>query len=411
MDHEFHNSWYGDKNERDVDSIRVGTVTRAVACLKHVLEQERTRWFLWGPAILAAGIASYFCLPIEPANWAMVILGLLAFSILSLRAGGRRWMLLTIVAVYLTGMCIGKIRVETAGPGTLILPAGVVNVSGIIEKIQARSKGGVTLFVRPDVVGTTESSDLPEKIRLIWRGSSVALRVGEKIALKAHFLPRHKPAWPGGYDSGFSNWFKGIGAQGFALSMPEVLSRNESTFATWLENARLAIVQRILTSLPGETGTLAVALITGERGYLDEEVTEALRKSGLAHLLGISGLHMALFAGGVFWFLRSVFALSPYLAINYPIKKWAAVAAIVGGLAYLFISGMGIATQRAFIMISIMFAAVLAERPALSMRNVALAALFILIVRPESVMTVSFHMSFMAVVCLIAVYEWVTEHK
>jgi competence protein ComEC len=128
-------------------------------------------------------------------------------------------------------------------------------------------------------------------------------------------------------------------------------------------------------------------------------------------LVAISGLHMALFAGVVFWVVCALLALSPGLAVTRPIKKRAALAAIASGFFYLLISGMGLATQRAFIMITIMLVAVLIDRPALTMRNVALAAWVILLARAESIMSVSFQMSFMAVVWLVGVYEWRAQVK
>ncbi len=157
--------------------------------------------------------------------------------------------------------------------------------------------------------------------------------------------------------------------------------------------------------MPGETGAIANALITGERGAIPEDTTSAFRDSGLLHVLSISGLHMAIMAGSVFFLVRLVLAAFPGIALRYPIKKWAAVAATLGAIAYLLVSGSSFATVRSAIMISIMFAAVLLDRPALALRNVGLAAILILLVFPESLLNVGFQMSFAAVVALVAVYE------
>src|SRR5690606_36467015 len=103
--------------------------------------------------------------------------------------------------------------------------------------------------------------------------------------------------------------------------------------------------------------------------------------------------------------VRAALALIPGLALRYPIKKWAAFIAILGATFYLTISGAAIATQRAWTVITLMFVAILLDRPALSMRNVALAAIIILLWRPESLIGASFQMSFAAVVTPIAFYE------
>ena len=169
---------------------------------------------------------------------------------------------------------------------------------------------------------------------------------------------------------------------------------------------RQAIGARILAALPGETGAIANALITGERGGISEATNQAFRDSGLFHILSISGLHMVIMAGAVFLSIRLALAAIPAIALRYPIKKWAAAGAMLGALGYLLISGAAFATVRSYIMISIMFLAVLLDRPAIALRNVALAALAILILWPESLLDAGFQMSFAAVVALVSTYEW-----
>nr|WP_280948640.1 ComEC/Rec2 family competence protein [Methyloligella halotolerans] len=151
--------------------------------------------------------------------------------------------------------------------------------------------------------------------------------------------------------------------------------------------------------------------MTGDRGGVSDEVQQAMRDSGLAHILSISGLHMMLMAGTVFWALRALLASIPALALRFPIKKWAAAASLAAALFYLAISGAALPTIRAWIMMSIVLLAVILDRPAITMRNVALAALAILIVAPESVFDPSFEMSFAAVIALVALYEAMAGRK
>jgi len=130
-------------------------------------------------------------------------------------------------------------------------------------------------------------------------------------------------------------------------------------------------------------------------------LNQATRLSGLAHILSISGLHMVIMAETVFWLVRALLAFVPALALRFPIKKWAAAAALWRGGP----------TVRSWIMMSIVLIAVMLDRPALTKRNVALAALAILVVAPESLFDPSFEMSFAAVVALVALYEWLSERK
>ncbi|MGL4444679.1 MAG: ComEC/Rec2 family competence protein, partial [Alsobacter sp.] len=132
---------------------------------------------------------------------------------------------------------------------------------------------------------------------------------------------------------------------------------------------------------------------------------EALRAAGIYHVVSISGLHMVLAAGMVFWIVRAVAAAIPAIALRWPIRKIAALVAILAGCAYNVFAGAEIATQRALVMSVALFGAVLADRAALSMRNLAFAALIVMALEPESVLGPSFQMSFAAVAALIALYE------
>ena len=114
---------------------------------------------------------------------------------------------------------------------------------------------------------------------------------------------------------------------------------------------------------------------------------------------------MALVAGVVFFVVRALLALSPALALRHAIKKWAALAALIAAFLYLLLSGAEVATQRAFIMTAIVLLAVMLDRSALTLRNLALAALGVMLLAPQAVVHPSFQMSFAATLALIAAYE------
>ncbi|MGL5138720.1 MAG: ComEC/Rec2 family competence protein, partial [Beijerinckiaceae bacterium] len=168
---------------------------------------------------------------------------------------------------------------------------------------------------------------------------------------------------------------------------------------------------RIQRFIGGQAGALAAALVTGKRGLLDAPTNDALRASGLYHIVSISGLHMVLAAGVFFWLARAMLALVPGLAERRPIRKWAAVAAMLGATAYCIFSGSEVATERSLIMTLVMLGAILFDRPALSMRNVAIAALVVLAREPETLLGPSFQMSFAAVAGMIAAAEWWKAHR
>ena len=225
----------------------------------------------------------------------------------------------------------------------------------------------------------------PRRVRIsVRRTVADGVQPGDGVSLRARLRPPQGPVIPGGYDFARAQFFAGIGATGFgigkihpaSIGTPPISVVLAATVHRW----RGALSRRIQETLAGDAGAVASALIVGHRRGISDEVEEALRRSGLAHILAISGLHMALVAGAVFWSVRAVLALFPAIALSRPIRKWAAVAALISGAFYLVLSGAGIATQRAFIMIAIVFIAIIAERPAVTLRSVALAAIVVMAV-------------------------------
>jgi competence protein ComEC len=211
-------------------------------------------------------------------------------------------------------------------------------------------------------------------------------------------------------------FFQSIGAVGFAYGRAHtIVPARPPTFfqhaSQQVEDLRLAMTQRIQAGLPSSIGGIASALITGERGGISDEDEEALRDAGLAHVLAIAGLHMALMGGGIFWLLRAVLAAFPALALHYPIKKWAAAGALAASAFYLTISGAAPSAVRAFVMLAMVMIAILLDRPALSMRSLGLAAAILLVMRPEAIIEPGFQMSFAAVAGLVAVAEWERQRE
>lgn len=377
------------------------------------LEAERARWFLWLPVFVGLGIALYFAQPVEPTLWvAAAGFGMaLALTVASARAGLLRLAALALFAVAL-GFAVSKVRTEWTRAPVLGHEIRFADVRGIVELIEPRATRGERLTIRVTSISRLAPEATPERVRLWVLKKREGLKPGDAVRLRATLRPPPMPALPGGYDFARMAWFQGLGATGYALAAAEIdappagyADSAGRAVRLWLERLRLDIGERIRAVVPGETGAIAVSLITGERGGITDATNDAYRDSGLIHILSISGLHMVIMAGAVFLSARVLLAFFPSIALRVSTKKWAAVAGLLGATGYLLISGAAIATVRAFIMISIMFVAILLDRQALAMRNVALAALLILIVMPESLLDPGFQMSFAAVIALIAGYE------
>jgi len=247
----------------------------------------------------------------------------------------------------------------------------------------------------------------PEKIRIRVNKYEVLPYPGDRVQVRAGLSPPPPPTMPGDYDYGRKLWFDGIGALGYAISPLEIIKEGTGR-ENIIERLRLNISEGIRGQVIGDKGALAAALITGKRDGLSDKVVLAMQNSGLAHLLAISGLHMGLLCGSAFFFIRFLLSRSAHLTLYYPIKKWAAVAALVAGAIYLGLSGGSVPTLRAYVMVFIVFVGIAADRRAISLRLVALAAMLILLISPEILLSVSFQMSFAAVVALVVVYEKIT---
>jgi competence protein ComEC len=284
-------------------------------------------------------------------------------------------------------------------------------LTGQVEKISLLAKGGTRIVLAHPNISQLPNDQVPAKVRITVRSAGDEVKPGDQVKLRAILLPPPEPVAPGAYDFARQAWFDQVGAVGYGVSgMQRLASRidNQSLADRLLmsiSRSQVVISARIRQALEGEKGAVAAALMTGDRGGIPEIVTQNLRDAGLAHLLAISGLHMGLMAALLFFAVRGGFALWENVALRYPIKKWAAAAALIGAFGYLLLTGATVSTQRAFIMTSIVLLAVLVDRSAISMRLVAWAAMIVLLFAPESIWHAGFQMSFAAVVALIATYE------
>ncbi len=314
---------------------------------------------------------------------------------------------MALLAALALGFGVAKLEeMRVAAP---VVPRSIV--THLTGRVVALDPGRAGLRV---VLGDVRSGGLanpPSRVRVLIRKDSDAIEIGEGLDLTAQLMPPPGPAAPGDSDFARAAYFARIGAVGFAFGKPGIapLAHPPAFFeriAGLVESMRARVTARIRAQLPQSEGAIASAIITGERGGIDPDDEAALRDAGLAHVLAIAGLHMALVGAGLFWLSRALLALIPVLALNYPIKKWAALLALAGAAFYLLISGGSASSVRAFVMLGMMLLAVLLDRPALSMRSLALAAAILLLARPEAITEPGFQMSFAAVASLIAVAEW-----
>ena len=371
---------------------------------------DRERWALWLPVALGSGVAAYFALPIEPRPWAGAVLTLLAAAFLTFGRPrpGPRMVIFALVAASL-GFTAAQVRTANVDTPILSDEIGPVRLVGTVVATEELPANAIRAVIGEPTIEDVAPEHTPRRVRIRLNPADRPA-IGARIDVLAVLKGPSGPAEPGAFD--FRRWafYREIGAVGFALGRIRPMDDPPDTrFALRLERTRTAIAQRIDRAIDDEQASaIAVALLTGKRGGISEATYGSLRDAGLAHLLAISGLHLGLVAGIVFFSVRLVLASSETLALRWPIKKWAAGTAMIASFAYMVVVGATIPTQRAFLMTGIVLLAVMVDRTAISMRLVAWAAAVVLILRPDSLTGASFQMSFAAVIALVAAYEIVS---
>lgn len=381
--------------------------------LADLLAAERHRRVLWLPVAVGAGVVLYFTLPVEPPSWtgAGVLIFLAGMSYL-LRRRPLALPLLIGAAALAAGVAAAQLRTQMVAAPVLAKRLGPVSVTGRAVAVEPQGTARRITLEYPEI-GRLRREETPRRVRIRVTAREPEVRPGDRVRLRAVLTPPPPPVAPGAFDFQRQSYFRGLGAVGFAFGAPEPLPRDGGGpgFAAAVAGLRQVIGERVMAALPAPEGAVARALMTGERGAIPERVMAAMRDSGMAHLLAISGLHIGLVAGLLYFGLRALLALVPPLALRWPIKKVAAAVGIFGAAAYAVVAGAPIPTQRAFLMVGLVLLAVLLDRRGLGIRTVAWAALVILLVQPESLLGASFQLSFAAVTALVAVYEEIGDMR
>lgn len=364
--------------------------------------------FEWAVAAFAVGIVLYFIAPFEPAwlilaSIAAVLMG--GYGIVQRKDMTGRWAL----AVFLlSAMSIGAMRASwhTDRVATPDISERAYWVTGWVEAVET-SKSGARWRIRVTDFKGYGDPPKPHRVRVtVRKGEAYG---GDSVRMRAVLRPLPGPVVPGGYDPGRKAYFDRIAASGYNITTPDVIADLPlpplEAAQRKLAKIRYGLARRINRAAPEATAGLQVALLTGVRSYIPEAQVEALRVAGLAHVLAISGLHMGLLSGGAFYLATFLLALIIPLSRRYDVRKPAAVIGAAVATAYLALSGASVATQRAFIMVMIVYLAIILDRRAFSMRSVAVAALVTLGLHPEALISAGFQMSFAAVAALVVVYQ------
>lgn len=387
------------------------TLTGLIDALKRALAAERDRWFLWLPVFLGTGIGIYFSLTIEPPLWlGLALAALAAFGVAVVRWRERGIAPVLALAAVAVGFAAAEVETWAVAAPVLERPtAPRVLVEGRVVEVEPLPEGR-RITLEPRRLGELAHAMLPARIRITLRDSEGAAIPGEGISVLAQLYPPSGPAMPGAYDFQRRAYFDRLGAVGYAQGpLRPIAAEAPPSWRGWVASLRASMSARIMAALPGTTGGIAAAIITGETHAIPEADDQAFRDAGLAHILVIAGLHMGLVAGLTFFAMRAGLALVPWIALRISTKKGAAVAALVVTFGYLLLSGATVSSRRSFVMTTLVLLAILVDRLSISARALAWAALAIMLASPYSVTTAAFQMSFAAVAGLVAFYETFRE--
>lgn len=384
----------------------------AAAIKSHAaVEAERAQLLPWIAIAFGAGITVYFAADREPV---VLIVVPIAFSLVVAALLVRRLRLfapVALLAAAAAGFAMATLKTERIAHGVLARPMFAVTLAGFVEVREERERSDRFVLRVDRFEPSRATADTPkiERVRLsVKKGTAPA--VGSYVELKARLSPPFTALYPGGYDFARDIYFQRIGASGFVLGAIKSAAAPENggwwlRYAVTVNGMRDAIDARIRQTLSGDARAIAAALLTGKRDAISTPVNDAMFTSGLGHVLSISGYHMAIVAGAVFFAVRALLALFPALTVGFPIKKWAAVAALAAAAFYLLLSGSEVATQRSFLMTAVVLVGVMVDRRAITFRTLAVAALIVMLVAPEAVVHPSFQMSFAATLGLVALMD------
>lgn len=367
--------------------------------IEQLLERERAQLPPWFVVAIGAGIAMWFVLPGRTAWLALLSL---ASALVAAGLAARPGRIGRVLAGAGIGLALGCalvwLRSERVAAPRLERPA-MVEVSGTVEKVELlAARGDVRLTIAPD------GEALPPRVRLSVDSAKAppGLAAGSAVAVRARMMPPPAMAFPGSHDFGRDFWFKGIGAVGRAVG-PTTITR--AAPPTGIDALRARLDAHVRSRLPAASGSIATALATGDQHAVSEGDAEAMRRSGLTHLLSVSGLHIAAVVGAAMLLSLKLLALSERLALRYNLVLVSAGVGAGTGVFYTLLTGMQVPTVRSCIAALLVLGGIALGRDALSMRLIAVGALAVMLVWPESVAGASFQMSFAAVTAIVAVHN------
>jgi competence protein ComEC len=375
----------------------------ANAWIETRFDAERDQLPLWIPVGVGIGIAAWFQLP-ESRLWIAFLLLAAALALLpqALAPGTRTARALSLFALFAILGCADIWWEAERVAAPRLERERAAEFTANVEQVQAlAASDAIRLLVSP-----TDAPDLPPHLRVnVPVEKAPKLAPGARVHLRAWLMPPAPPAVPGAYDFSRAAYFQQIGGTGRALDIAVLPGSVEGGWSASVARARQALGQHILAHLGGSEGAIAVALANGDQAGIPQADNDAMRRSGLAHLLSVSGLHLTALVGAVMLLTLKLLALSPRLALRFRLTLIAAGAGALAGIAYTILTGAEVPTVRSCIASLLILGGIALGREALTLRIVATGALLVMLLWPDSLVGPSFQLSFAAITALVAFHD------
>jgi competence protein ComEC len=372
-----------------------------------VIDKEHSRLVLWLPVLFGLGVGIYFLLPFESNIWWLVAIccGLLLLVAIFWSKNSVLRLFFLAFLVVAAGALRVEIRTQSVAAPVLHKQLFFRQIEGKISDIQVSEKGEKIYLTNVAIEGV-EPENTPKMASVSLKMVTAGLAVGDKIQLHATLFPPPAPAMPRSFDFARMFYYMQLGAVGYSPKPPILLEKGEvSSFDQWLNELRLSIKDRILAPMSEENGWIASAMMVGEQSGVSKDVADAMRESGIYHVLSISGLHMSLAVMIMYVSVRFLLSLYPPFSVHLPVKKIAALVGLISSFAYLLIAGYPVPAVRSFVMVACVMVAILVDRTGISIFSLAWAGLITLLWQPESMLGASFQLSFAATIAIVAFYE------
>ena len=367
--------------------------------LERFLEAERAQLPPWLVVGFGSGIAAWFALN-SRGEWLAFLCLVAALCLLGFAMGERRagralgWFALAAML----GCALVWARSAWVSEPRLERPV-VTEVTGEVETVDhLAARETVRLLLKPS------THTLPPMVRVSIEEDKFpsGIAPGAIVQMRARLAPPPAMALPGTYDFARDAWFRGIGAVGKAMGTVAVV---QPAKPKGLDRVRENLREHVTSRLPSSSAGIAIALVTGDQNAVDEDDADAMRRSGLTHLLSVSGLHIAAVVAFAMLLTLKLLALSERLALRFNLVLVAAGGGAAAGIGYTLLTGAQVPTVRSCVAALLVLLGVALGREAISIRLIATGALVVLLFRPEALAGPSFQLSFAAVTAIVALHS------